>query len=716
MRIIIFLLLISTIISPAFSQKPAKKAVSAKNEMQSEMNKMVDTLKKQFADLQKELKTTTDPEEKKSLEEQISMLQKQLSLIQGVNKSLWGMSDKVIQQAMEEESVIIPKKDVTRINMLPKKILTDAELAGLVKTVHSEVGRLLDEKIKTEANKIYTTAKAEKRSSNYINNIANSLWLSGNTELAIYLLGKACTADMSNANNLNNYAAFLSMAGGEHAALPILQNLNKRFPDNSTILNNIAQSWYGLGDLNNAKKYFDNTMRVYSLHSQANQTMCMIQQSEGKTVEAVESIKRSIKENYTTEKEVKLNELGGKLEYDDIPFRYPVKAEPLGIEKFMTMIPSYPFESGVPAEIRRREWDDFRRKVYVAQEKVIAEKRIIELKVKNYSDRLQANSGLLKPYNTAVYKTSARKLVLLNEWYQDRFIALSKKIYAAGDSVAKWRDEAKALVKALGDEPTCGSLKSIATNFMSKSNTLWQQRNAELMSLEKQNLNAVARLSLYGTHDPSLYELAIVNIKEGFLIFLRGLPCEFDVVICDEKDPGNPPGKVLPDFDSLTCQYTEEYFIPPFTKIKIECNRMTTEFDIDTELGIKIKAGWEENLNSGKITKGNLEIAKEFGPEDPTTFGKVIGAELKGELRAGVEITGDGVQEVYIKGSSTIDLAGNIGDSEITPGVQSGSKGLSAMSAEVKVSWNVGSGPNNGTMNSSLSGQGMLTPINISLK
>ena len=100
---------------------------------------------------------------------------------------------------------------------------------------------------------------------------------------------------------------------------------------------------------------------------------------------------------------------------------------------------------------------------------------------------------------------------------------------------------------------------------------------------------------------------------------------------------------------------------------------------------------------------------------DVARFGPV-GAELKGSGSVGVEITSDGVQEVYIKGSSTIDLAGNIGDAGITPGIQSDPKGLSATSAEVKISWNVGSGPNNGTMNSSLTGQGMLSPINISLR
>lgn len=122
-------------------------------------------------------------------------------------------------------------------------------------------------------------------------------------------MGKACVSDMSNSNNLNNYAAFLTMAGGEHAALPILQKLNLQYPGNSTILNNIGQAWYGLGEMNNANQYLDSAMHFYGNHSQANQTKSEIQKSEGKTQESIESLKRSIKENYTPEKEVQLENL-----------------------------------------------------------------------------------------------------------------------------------------------------------------------------------------------------------------------------------------------------------------------------------------------------------------------------------------------------------------------------------------------------------------------
>ena len=731
MRFIIFFILI--ILANAIGAQPPKSSskTPSRSQMQSQMNEVVNELNKQIAETEKQLaeakKNKEDDSVIKSLEDELAMLKKQVNMMGGLNKNVSMMSEKIIEQATEEKkSGTVPKRDLARIRQIPEKTLTDAELVSFVKKVHAEVEKLLNAEDKAEAQKIYATLKSEKKSSNDINNMANSLWLAGYPELALYVLGKECTANINDANILNNYAAFLTMKGGEHAAIPILQNLNQKFPGNSTILNNIGQAWFGLGEINNAKKSFDNTMRAYGLHSQANQTMCMIQESEGKTGEAIESIKKSIKENYTTEKEARLNELGGKLEYNDLPFRYPAKAEPLGIEKFMNMIPPYPFEAGATSQRSQIEWDDFRIKVWDAMEKVKQEARIKEQNLKAYQELLLKNPSLLKPYNTTVYKTSVRKLSLLYEWYSERIVALSKKSDAAKDSINKWKDDLYKAIEALGYDPqnpnaNCGKIQSLSTAFLLKANTLLQQRNTELLSLEKQKLNAEATYALYGTHDRSIYEVLIVKIKESLLILLGNMQCEFQIGCTDAKVQ-KPPGKVLPDFDSLNCKYKEEFNIPPFTQITIECNRMTTEFNIDTELGIKLKAKWEENLNSGKLTKGTLEVGKEWGPSEelgPTKFGPkpgVIGAELKGELGMGVEINSDGVQELYIKGSSTIDLAGNIGDAEITPGVQSDPKGLSVTSAEVKISWNVGSGPNKGTMNSSLTGQGMLNPINISLR
>ena len=128
MRIIILLLIAITIGTVASSQASKKKAASdnratpSKNEIQSQMNEATNGIVKEIAELEKQLKTETDEETIKDLKEQIEMLKKQLKMMQGLNKNVSMMSDNAVQEAVEDDgTAAVPKRDITRINMLPKK-------------------------------------------------------------------------------------------------------------------------------------------------------------------------------------------------------------------------------------------------------------------------------------------------------------------------------------------------------------------------------------------------------------------------------------------------------------------------------------------------------------------------------------------------------------------------------------------------------------------
>ncbi len=203
------------------------------------------------------------------------------------------------------------------------------------------------------------------------------------------------------------------------------------------------------------------------------------------------------------------------------------------------------------------------------------------------------NPDILKTFITAEYKRANRKQVLLAAWGVDRIETLVKQKYAIDEQIGIWKEEYRNAVKDLKD---CGARKDLATAYLSKANVLRQQFNGNWMSFQKQVINSSAGLSLYANSDRSNYLLAIAKMKHDFLSNLAGLQCEFEVG-CLMTDPPPTGRGALPDFDSLTCQYSDEIFIPPFTTIKTRCNQMSVEFDIDTEFGLKVQVGWEENLN-----------------------------------------------------------------------------------------------------------------------
>ncbi len=118
---------------------------------------------------------------------------------------------------------------------------------------------------KNKAGEIYKALKQKGAGSDEIGNAAAALWMAGRTQIALCLMAQVCGSDAGNIDNLSNYASMLTMAGAPETAIPILNNLNSRFRKNTTILNNLGQAWFAMGETEKAGKY--RTVPCYSMQA-----------------------------------------------------------------------------------------------------------------------------------------------------------------------------------------------------------------------------------------------------------------------------------------------------------------------------------------------------------------------------------------------------------------------------------------------------------------
>jgi tetratricopeptide (TPR) repeat protein len=409
-KILILLFILSCFTPAVKSQSP-----------QEQMKEAVSEMKKQVADLDKQIADAKDPEIIKELKSERDMLKKSLTMMEGLDKNLskLNISDSVINEYEQLHSGGMPRNDAARIKSVSLRIMTDAQMLVYLRTLSTEVEKLLPAEEKKEALDIYNEAKAKYKSAAASGNAASGCWMAGHWEKALFIMGRACLDDMSDADNLSNYAAFLSMSGGEQVALPILYYLNNKYRKNSTLLNNIGQAWFGLGDKERARKYLDSATLLYPNHSEANETLGRVHLSNGDTSNSIESLKRSIKEAYDPDKEALVNQLGGKLRFSDMPpLNYPMKRDPLGILPLMNSMPRN-YQSSVDDKEKAFAIKRYLKGVRNLRDELIDRNAKLEDKATSLVKRLAFDSSFRTPWleahNNPAWKTADRSLLMLYE-------------------------------------------------------------------------------------------------------------------------------------------------------------------------------------------------------------------------------------------------------------------------------------------------------------
>ncbi len=691
-KIILFCLSVALTVT-VFAQKPSKEQMEAD--------------KKRLAEAMQKLNEKTskmDPNAKKgydSLLNQFGIGQKMDNAIKQVNKGQTTKSDAV-------SSGLIPAKNTKAIASIvatPSKTNMVAFVGNIGNTTFATVMPAA----KNKADNIYKDLKEKGATIDEMGNAATALWAGGHTQIALSLMAKVCKDNANNTDNLNNYAAMLTMMGAPEMAIPLLNNLNGQFKKNSTILNNLGQAWFALGDVDKAKKYLDTTLALTASHAQANETLCLIAEHKGDKTAALAYAKAAFKQGNTVSRKDRLKQLGytpGADDYTGFP-RTNKSDDLLNLGNFSPM--EFP-KSYAAMKMYETQWKQFRVAIDQAikpLQKLGEEsnkqmmKRLEEQQKQfmNVMNKTLANPGSVNQSSAMQTvgipmfseKMNAKEKIVLQNLQQKKDRVLQKMAdFAKGDG-ATYKKEYEATMKKINErwkdvgeggtennEVLCNeSIKAIDV-YLSAYNTKCEELYKEYLVVQKQFLNEMAYLSLYTTY-PELIPGINAGLKQQWLNDLA-----FKAEVLQVSYGCGSPGKIkegkLSEFKDPNCTINSEFGSARlgFT-MKLTCSGLTTTVNAGVISGTLNQdldhAGFGDSFKNCTISIGpKVSAGGKLGP---------LQASVSASVGADIEIDRTGVTDVVMTGG--VEAAAGVGAADASTGM------------EGRMSLNTGAGSLNGT-------------------
>lgn len=674
----------------AFAQKPSKEQMEAD--------------KKRFAEAMQKLNEKTskmDPKAKKgydSLLNQYGIGQKMDNAIKQVNKSQPTKSGGVANG-------LIPARNTKAIAGTPSNVNMSAFIGNIGNTTFAAVLPA----VKNKASDIYKDLKGKGAKTDEMGNAAAALWMGGRTQIALSLMAQVCKDDANNTDNLNNYAAMLTMMGAPEMAIPILNNLNGRFKKNSTILNNLGQAWFALGEIDKSKKYLDSTLLIAAVHPQANETLCLIAEHKGDKAAALAYAKAAFKQGNTASRKDKLKQLGytpGAEDYTGFP-RTNKSDDLLNLGNFSPM--EFP-KSYAAMKMYETQWKQFR----VAIDQAIKplqklseesnkqtikhleeqQKQLINVMNKTLANPGSVNqSSAMQTVGIPMFseKMNAKEKIVLQSLQLKKDKVLQKMAdFTKGDG-ATYKKEYEATMKKINErwknvgeggtennEVLCNeSIKAVDT-YLSAYNTKSEELYKEYLVVQKQFLNEMAYLSLYTTY-PELIPSINAGLKQQWLKDLA-----FKAEVLQVSYGCASPGKIkegkLTEFKDPNCNINSEFGSARlgFT-MTLTCSGLTTTVNAGVISGTLNQdldhAGFGDSFKNCTVSIGpKVSAGGKLGP---------LQASVSAGVGADIEIDRTGVTDVVVVAGA--EAAAGVGPAAASAGM------------EGRMSLNSGAGSLNGT-------------------
>ncbi|MGZ8558810.1 MAG: tetratricopeptide repeat protein [Chitinophagaceae bacterium] len=213
-----------------------------------------------------------------------------------------------------------------KLNQLPQLVTTESYTA-YIQQLHTAISIAVKPNQKKKADDYVNNKKLTQ--SKDISNTAFAAWLQNAPTASLYLYSKAVVTNPSDALAANNFSAFLIMGGLPEKSIPLLEYWNKQKPGEATILSNLGNAYYRLGDVDKAVKYLQQCVQKDSLHPTANKILCMLYLKKGDTKNAKDHGTKSLATSHDEQVIAILRQLDNRIKPGEIMSRMPVKEFPM---------------------------------------------------------------------------------------------------------------------------------------------------------------------------------------------------------------------------------------------------------------------------------------------------------------------------------------------------------------------------------------------------
>jgi hypothetical protein len=640
-----------------------------------------------------------NPTNKKEIQDKIKQAQQQLNGLTPEQKKMMeqmgmstnvpsvptGITDADVKTAVDGGGAFgVPSRNAALIGAIPSITLTTAIVPAYIRSLNEYIEKSIAADAKFTAQNVYTYYKTNKYTAETTGNEAIGFWAIGQPEIAVYVMARACADNASDAGLLSNFAAMLSMGGAPHRAIPLLEYLSRQYPDNTTILNNLGQAWFYLGETAKASAQLDKVVKAFAYHPQANYTQCLIEQSKGNTTKAIDKMKNSLAYSYSLDKINMLRKLGYKVKGSDLRKPFRPDPNPLGLRNFTR--PGYPKNYEEELQLKY-VWDDFQKQLSATTDVI---NRQLQPYINNAAKQAAATYKKMGDKKGNVTVASVTKLpasaATASNLYREtaqrnledmdkdggseyRLKTAKKKIDSLMKSFMAQKDKTrKDLEKkfsVIADKETELAKKGENTGYdickVQQAYSEWIYRNynqplEEAQTAYLHQLRLKIEEELYWEQflqEDDEFIATQLNAKKEWLAALsaRYLETVFtgNSNTCSAAEPDKNKTVKLAEFDDMHCAYKSTLDFKAYKQI-VECGKMRIEFDAGRLSGNLNFA--PDNTGKDRFVKATVEATV---IDKDISIGKgpaQVGANVKAGM--GMEISSRGIEDVYATGEAKV--------------------------------------------------------------